>query len=198
MRVHSIIDRAATADEAQGGVFDPAPVSPHSGFARFFEQEWPRLRNYLKRAVGAQDAEDIAQEAFARLFALGQTRSASGFLYQTARHLVIDDKRRAQRSGAVMIEHEAIESVADPAPSPEERAHWRQRLERAQAMLNRMSPKCRRVFLMRAVDGDSYAEIAAQTGLSIVAVEKQLLRAFRICAECNGGAKRGGKGAPPG
>jgi RNA polymerase sigma-70 factor (ECF subfamily) len=69
--------------------------------------------------------------------------------------------------------------------------HWRFKLERTKRMLARMSPKCRRVFLMRVIDGYSYAEIAARAEITIVAVEKQLLRAFEICAAWN---ERGGPG----
>jgi DNA-directed RNA polymerase specialized sigma24 family protein len=56
-----------------------------------------------------------------------------------------------------------------------------------------MTPKCRRVFLLRVMEGCSYAEIARQLGMSPIAVEKQLLRAFEICADwsaASGIAKR--------
>jgi RNA polymerase sigma-70 factor (ECF subfamily) len=170
---------------------DARGVPGRSGFARFFEDEWPRLRLYLKRLVGAQDAEDIAQEAFTRLYAApGEIRSPSGMLYQTARNLVVDEKRRAGRAQAFLIEDAMADRIADASPSPEDVAHWRRRLDRAAAMLEKMSPKCRSVFLLRVIEDCSYAEIAERLNLSTVAVEKQLLRAFEICAAWNGEARR--------
>lgn len=169
-------------------------ASPRAGFARFFEEEWPRLRLYLRRLVGAEDAEDIAQEAFTRLYAApDKIRSPSGLLYATARNLVIDDKRRARRAQAFIIEDAMADTIADASPSPEDAVHWRMKLERTAAMLDRMSPKCRSVFLLRVVEDCSYAQIASRLGLSIVAVEKQLLRAFAICAAWNENSQTRGR-----
>lgn len=163
-----------------------AGAAHRSGFVLFFEREWPRLRRYLTGAVGAQEAEDLAQEAFARLYAVsGPVRSVSGLLYQTARNLVIDKRRRAARTRAFLVEDALIDAIADPHPSPEDQADWRSRLERTSAMLDRMSARCRQVFELRVSEECTYAEIAERLNISVVAVEKQLLRAFEICAACD-------------
>jgi RNA polymerase sigma factor (sigma-70 family) len=183
----------------QGAVTQPILVAPvevahpenasngsGSEFTRFFEIEWPRLKRYLKRHIGAEDAEDVAQEAFTRLYVReADARSPSGYLYQTARNLVIDSKRRARRAQAVLVESPPMEMITDYHPSPEEEVDWRQRLAQASALFDRMTPKCRRVFLLRVMEGCTYAEIARRLGMSAVAVEKQLLRAFEICADWN-------------
>jgi RNA polymerase sigma factor (sigma-70 family) len=183
---------AATPRIAWWVVSDPAQAG--SEFARFFEIERPRLKRYLKRQIGSQEAEDVAQEAFARVYLnKAETRSPSGLLYQTARNLVKDGRRRARRVQAVLVESAPMEMIADPRPSPEEEADWRQRLAQASVLFDRMTPKCRQVFLLRVMDGCSYAEIARRLGLTPVAVEKQLLRAFEICAAwsaAKGTAKR--------
>lgn len=177
-----------------GGHAAPEPTRAGSEFARFFEIEWPRLKRYLKRHVGSEDAEDVAQEAFARLYVRNaDAHSPSGFLYQTARNLVKDGRRRARRVQAVLVESAPMETIADPRPSPEEEADWRQRLAQASALFDRMSPKCRQVFLLRVMEGCSYADIARRLGMTPIAVEKQLLRAFEICANwsaATGAAKR--------
>jgi RNA polymerase sigma-70 factor (ECF subfamily) len=171
------------------GQATPAPARAGSEFARFFEVEWPRLKRYLRRHVGSEDAEDVAQEAFTRLYAReADARSPSGYLYQTARNLVIDGKRRARRAQAVVVESAPMETIADPRPSPEEEADWRQRLSQASALFEQMTPKCRRVFLLRVMEGCSYAEIAQRLGMTPIAVEKQLLRAFEICADWSAAA----------
>jgi RNA polymerase sigma factor (sigma-70 family) len=162
------------------------PALADSEFSQFFEVEWPRLKQYLKRHVGSEDAEDVAQEAFARLYAHdADTRSPSGFLYHIARNLVVDGKRRARRVQAVLVGNEPMEMIADPHPSPEEETDARQRLAQTAVLFEKMSAKCRRVFLLRVIEGCSYAEIARRLDMSPVAVEKQLLRAFEICASWN-------------
>ena len=163
-----------------------APAKPalaRSQFTHFFETEWPRLKRYLKRHVGTEEAEDVAQEAFVRLYAReADATSPSGYLYKTARNLVIDGKRRARRAQAVMVESAPMETIADYRPSPEDEVDSRQRLAQASALFERMTPKCRNVFMLRVVEGCSYADIARQLGMTPIAVEKQLLRAFEICA----------------
>lgn len=160
-------------------------------FGRFFQSEWPRLRSYLSRFVGRDEAEDLAQEAFARVYAAeGEVRSESGLLYHTARNLLIDRNRRRAVAGRVMVDGDECERVADPQASPEERVDLRDRLERANAMLNRMPPRAKECFLLQTLEGLTYAEIAARTGLSIVSVKKNLLRAFEICAAHAEGERR--------
>lgn len=152
-------------------------------FTSFFKAEWPKLRNYLTRFVGGDEAEDIAQEAFTRVYAVGgDVRSPNGLLYLTARNLLIDRSRKRARAGQVLIESDFAEQVADQTASPEEQVELRERLDRAAAMLERMPRKCREVFLLQVIDGYTYAEIAGQLGISVVGVKKQLMRAFAICA----------------
>ena len=49
------------------------------------------------------------------------------------------------------------------------------RLERA---MLRLRPKTREIFLAHRLDGYSYTEIAARTGLSVKGVEKQMSKAI--------------------
>jgi RNA polymerase sigma-70 factor (ECF subfamily) len=152
--------------------------------------EWPRLKAYLGRRIGAQEAEDVAQEAFLRVMGAADVQSLSGLLYSAARHLVIDGKRKSWRQHVAEDEGVMNEAIADTAPSPEEAVHWRLELERVKLMLEQMSSKRRDVFLLRVVEGLSYAEIAVRLGISVTAVEKRLLGAFQACASWRQGPKR--------
>lgn len=182
------IARRRLADEGgegherrSGAAAAKADLNAGGGFVRFFEREWPKLKTYLRRLVGAEDVEDVAQEAFARLYeAREQVRSPGGLLYRTARNLAADRKRAERRWRA---RAGGIDGIEDPHPSPEDQVHWRLKLERTAQVLARMSPKCRRVFVLRVAEGCSYAEIAERCGMTQTAVEKQLLRAFETCAE---------------
>ncbi|HYD86055.1 MAG TPA: RNA polymerase sigma factor [Vitreimonas sp.] len=176
---------AAAAQAARSGRGAAAQAQAEAdlgnGFVRFFEREWPNLRAYLHRLGAAAEAEDLAQEAFARIYeARARVRSPAGALYRTARNLAVDRKRAESRWRASDTN---VDGLEDPRPSPEDEVHWRLKLERTAHMLARMSPKCRRVFLLRVSEGCSYAEIADRCGMTHTAVEKQLLRAFETCAQ---------------
>ncbi|HVK82068.1 MAG TPA: sigma-70 family RNA polymerase sigma factor [Verrucomicrobiae bacterium] len=159
-------------------------------FSDFFAREWPKLRLYLRGRVGEDEAEDIAQEAFARVARTGDVRHASGLLYAAARSLVIDGARARVRANAVLVHDADLEALADPAPSPEDEMHWRGRLHDVSDMLDQMSDKCRAVFVMRVFDEMSYGEIAGALNMSVLAVEKRLLRAYDVCSRWNGVADR--------
>lgn len=172
------------AEESSVGESAPAEnARAESRFSRFFRIEAPRLVNYLRRFVAPDAAEELAQEAFARVYsAQGEVRSQSGLLYQTARNLLIDRKRRERTASKVLEDGAEAESVPDAHASPEDQVLLRERLERAATMIERMPPKCRKVFLMQVLDGASYAEIAASMGISVATVKMHLMRAFEICA----------------
>jgi RNA polymerase sigma factor (sigma-70 family) len=152
-------------------------------FAALFQAESQKLRQYLKRFVGAEEAEDIAQEAFSRLYAFpGEVRAPSRALYATARNLLIDGKRKAKSANLVLVNTDNIEAVADPRPSQEEEVYWREELQFATRLLERMPTRRRRIFLMQVMEGCTYAEIAARMGVTTVIVKKELLKAFEACA----------------
>jgi RNA polymerase sigma factor (sigma-70 family) len=175
----------ATLPDVVGGdtVETQRSVREPQVFSALFQAEGPKLRNYLKRFVGAEEAEDIAQEAFSRLYAFpGEIRAPSRALYATARNLMIDGKRKARSAELVLVASDGIESIADPRPSPEQEAFWREELSFATKLLERMPTRRRRIFLMQVMDGCSYAQIASRMGVTLVVVKKELLKAFETCA----------------
>jgi RNA polymerase sigma factor (sigma-70 family) len=179
-------EAVATAADGVGGVTaeTSSSVREHHVFAALFQAEWPKLRNYLKRFVGPAEAEDIAQEAFSRLYAFpGEVRAPSRALYTTARNILIDGKRKEKSANLVLVGSDNIEAVADPRPSQEDEVYWREELKFATSLLERMPKRRRRIFMMQVMEGYSYAEIASRMRVTIVVVKKELLKAYEVCAE---------------
>jgi RNA polymerase sigma factor (sigma-70 family) len=54
----------------------------------------------------------------------------------------------------------------------------RDMLRRLDAAMMRLRPKTREIFMAHRIDGLTYAEIAARTGLSVKGVEKQMSKAL--------------------
>ncbi|HEX4971083.1 MAG TPA: sigma-70 family RNA polymerase sigma factor, partial [Steroidobacteraceae bacterium] len=104
------------------------------------------------------------------------------FLYATARHLVIDHHRHAQRASA----HErAAQSAAAENPlyesSPENVLLQAERFRVLAQALERMPLKRRRLVLLNRFEGLSYAEIGEQFGMSAENVRKHIERTLAEC-----------------
>jgi RNA polymerase sigma-70 factor, ECF subfamily len=148
-----------------------------------------RMVSLAWRLTGNRDdAEDIAQEAFLRLYkALSGLRgecTLATWLYQTVSRLAIDYLRRDQlRRKIFWFRQEEQdgpeERVADPAAGPRDRlleAERRQRLRRA---LQTLSPRQRAIFVLRHDEGLPLKEIAALLGLEEGTVKVHLHRAVK-------------------
>jgi len=153
-----------------------------------FDAHAPRLRSILLGITrDPQVAEDLAQEAFVRLFV--ETRAgrapenAGGWLYRTASNLAVSRARRssvARRFAPMLVDRE-------PRPSPEAEAIRDERTAQLRAALHELSP-AERSALVWAAEGLSGGEIADRLGKSQVAVRTMLCRArgrlrIRLAAE---------------
>lgn len=133
----------------------------------------------LRQGVAPQDADDILQEAFARLEAYTRThelRSREAFLVTTAVNIGRDHARR-RKTSPVEVGELDLEAIADGAPEPDEQARAQERLRRANAGLAQLDPTTRRWLLAQRLDGLTFAQVAANEGVSVAAVEKRVARA---------------------
>jgi len=141
---------------------------------------WRKVRSVvLGRGVAWQDADDIVQEAFARLESYTRAhelRSQEAFLVTAALNISRDQARH--RVHAAEVSEFDLESLVDSAPQPEEQLRQQERLRRADAGLSRLDPVTRRCLLAQRLDGMTFPEIAQQEGMSVSAVEKRVTRAM--------------------
>lgn len=141
------------------------------------------LIRYARRYASAADAEDIAHEALYRLLQRPTPPSSRrGFLFQIVRNLLIDKFRKEKIQERVHTTLSRTAAFADNA-SPENAFELQQELQSAQDMLARMPERQRKIFVLQAVQGYTYTEIAKELGVSLVIVRKDLLKAFKECAE---------------
>lgn len=133
----------------------------------------------LRQGVSPQDADDILQEAFARLEAYTQTqelRSREAFLVTAAVNISRDQARHRKTTLFDVSGRLDLEAIADSAPQPEEQARAHERLRRASTGLAKLDEKARRCLIMQRLDGLTYAQIAEAEGVSVAAVEKRVAR----------------------
>lgn len=167
------------------------PLKPASvgALTRLFaEQHAPLKQYFLKRTAHAWDAQDLAQEACLRLLAADRDgadgiRNPEAYLYTIAANLA-KHHAVARRSAPVGSDglDEVVERLAIPcdAAAGVDRELRRQRLAR---LIGRLSPKCRAVLVLHYRDELSYAEIAAQLGLSSHMVKKYIVKALATCRQ---------------
>lgn len=126
-----------------------------------------------------ETVRDIVHEAFAKFSALSVARRVmvarpDAYLYRMCVNL-IRDRRRAQET---RNSHQQQEAGRDWSHSPFAELEHRDTLRRLEMVMLRLSPKTREIFLAKRLDGMSYAEIAARTGLSVKGVEKHMSKAI--------------------
>jgi RNA polymerase sigma factor (sigma-70 family) len=147
--------------------------------AETIEREQTRLRNFIrKRVLDESEAEDILQEVFYELVQayrlMKPVEQVGAWLYRVARNRIIDRfrKRRpeAARSNAGEEERELL-PWEDLLPSPDagpEAAYARKvLLEELDAALDELPEEQREVFVAHELEGRSFNDLAAATGLSV-------------------------------
>ncbi len=144
------------------------------------EREGARLRNFIRRRVpDARDAEDILQDVFYRLVEANRLlmpiEDITAWLFRVARNRIIDlfRKKRPERFNQSEGVNEKDEQVQleDLLPSPDagpEAAYVRSvLLEELELAVDELPPAQREVFVAHELEGRSFKEMAAETGLSV-------------------------------
>jgi RNA polymerase sigma factor (sigma-70 family) len=145
---------------------------------------YAELRRYLSRRLrNPDDAADVAQSSFERVYAHGLTATITtprALLFRTAQRVCIDTARHRevvrcweQAEGVLLRDANAV--------SAERVAADRQLVEKIVQRLEQMPARRRDVFLLFRVYGYSRQELAKRLGISEAAVAKHVVRATVDC-----------------
>ncbi len=143
-------------------------------------RERSRLRNFIRRRVAdPSDAEDIAQEVFYELVEANRLlmpiEHVTGWLFRVARNRITDlfRKKKPESFSDAAVEGESGEvlQIEDLLPSPEagpEAIYFRNvLLEELELALDELPDEQREVFVAHELEGRSFKEMAAETGVSV-------------------------------
>lgn len=147
----------------------------------------------LRMTGNAQDAEDMAQEAFLKAYnSLDSFRGESKFsvwLYRIVSNLCLDFLRRQKRRPASSLSVEDDEGeetqldIPDVSQSPEELLERRLTREAVRQGLAQLPAEQRQILLLREIQGLSYEEIGQALSLEPGTVKSRIFRARkRLCA----------------
>jgi RNA polymerase sigma factor (sigma-70 family) len=143
-------------------------------------EERSRLRNFIRRRVpDPRDAEDILQEVFYELVEANRLlmpiEHVTGWLFRVARNRITDlfRKKRPETFSGAAVEDENGEvlKIEDLLPSPDagpEALYARQvLLDELELALDELPDEQREVFIAHELEGRSFKEMAAETGVSV-------------------------------
>jgi RNA polymerase sigma-70 factor (ECF subfamily) len=150
---------------------EPNP-SPDDAFQRAAEELWmPVYRFALAMTNDLSEADDVAQEAFVRLWdrraTIDWSEPVLGWLLVTARRIAMDRFRRLAR---------ALRLGSSPTAPAGIDATTIERFVDLRAELGRLTPAERAAILLSAVEGWSAEEIGAALGISAGAVRASASR----------------------
>jgi RNA polymerase sigma factor (sigma-70 family) len=153
----------------------------------FAAMERPLLAYVYHLMNDRDEAQDIVQESFLRLHQhFDEVRQPSAWLYRTSRNLAFSYKRKHGKvipfSPIVGEDDSPSMEQIDEQPLPDDRTERLESVGLAMLCLDRLAEDMRTLVKMKFVEGLSYKEMAATTGMSIGNVGYKLHHAIKLLA----------------
>jgi len=150
------------------------PLEP--GLMRFIRRHWR----------DTAEVPDLRQEIYERVLT-GASREIPGhvphYVFMIAKNHMINRARRARIiQFDVVADLEAVVVDADVL-TPERQLSAREELQKVQAGLHRLPPRCREVIELRKIEGLSTREVAERLRIGINTVEQQTTHGMRALSD---------------
>jgi RNA polymerase sigma factor (sigma-70 family) len=141
-------------------------------------REQSRLRNFIRQRVpDPRDAEDILQDVFYELVEANRLlmpiEHVTGWLFRVARNRITDlfRKKRPESFSDAADEDGEVLQIEDLSPSPDtgpEALYVRNvLLDELELAVDELPEEQRAVFVAHELEGRSFKEMAAETGVSV-------------------------------
>ncbi|HZE79946.1 MAG TPA: sigma-70 family RNA polymerase sigma factor [Candidatus Polarisedimenticolia bacterium] len=144
------------------------------------KREQSRLRSFIRRRVpDPRDAEDILQDVFYKLVEANRLlmpiEHVTGWMFRVARNRITDlfRKKKPETFSEAVVEDEAGEALQleNLLPSPDagpEALYVRSvLLDELELALDELPDEQREIFVAHELEGRSFREMAAETGVSV-------------------------------
>jgi len=151
--------------------------------------EHTKIHQYARQRVGAQEADDMVQEAYLHLLQRNKNsviHEPQTFLFRIIANLSIDAWRKRKRRGDdVSIPDCSVDFDNLPclAPSVEELIDNKLRFQDFLKALDELPELQRHAFILSKIEGLSHAQIADQLGICTKSVSRHLVNAMAHFAE---------------
>ena len=136
------------------------------------------LKKYLYRFFSRpQDVDDVAQEAFIKVFATEartEVRHPKGLLFRAAKHAALTElSKKTSKDFDYMEEMNSGPDLTEEVScNAEVVLDSRRKLAALSIAISELPPVCRKVFILRKIEALPIKEIAARLKISVSSVEK--------------------------
>ena len=162
-----------------------------SAFDLIVQRHKTWLINFTYRFLGDQEtAEDIAQEAFLRVYKnAGRYRSDKAglrtWMYRIAANLCKNELRSRGRRWRIMVDpaigsqdgDNPVENVMDTSPGPDGQLEEKELQKTLESAISRLPEKLRTVLILRDIEGMAYEDISQVIKKPLGTVKSRLNRA---------------------
>lgn len=153
-----------------------------------FKAHARELRTFLYRQLkSTETAADLAQETYLRMLRQPPRKpvlNLRGFIFRIARNLAIDHAR----SRGTRDQHDQgmayLFEVTGESPELFDVVAAREELALLAGVLERLPAQAQRIFLLCRLEGQPHKAVAAELGISVSSVEKQLAMALDFLRQC--------------
>ena len=159
---------------------EPMAREPDQRISDVVKREQSRLRSFIRRRVpDPRDAEDILQDVFFELVEANRLlmpiEHVTGWLFRVARNRITDlfrkQKPESFSDAAVADEDDELVRLEDLLPSPDagpEALYARSvLLDQLELAVDELPAEQREVFVAHELEGRSFKQMAAETGVSV-------------------------------
>ena len=159
---------------------EPMAIEADQRISDVVKREQSRLRNFIRRRVpDPRDAEDILQDVFYELVEANRLlmpiEHVTGWLFRVARNRITDLFRKKKpesfSDAAVTDEDDELLQFEDLLPSPDagpEALYLRSvLLDEFESALDELPQEQREAFIAHELEGRSFKEMSAATGVSV-------------------------------
>jgi RNA polymerase sigma factor (sigma-70 family) len=159
---------------------EPMALEQDQRISEVVKREQSRLRNFIRRRVpDPLDAEDILQDVFYKLVEANRLlmpiEHVTGWLFRVARNRITDLFRKKRPESfsdtSVADEDGEVLQIEDLLPSPDagpEALYVRNvLLDELELALDELPEEQREVFVAHELEGRSFKEMTAETGVSV-------------------------------
>lgn len=156
---------------------DPS-ICEQKVYNSIFRTHYEAVTRYIYYKCGnLQQAEDIVQDVFVKLWKLCATVSFSkvkAYLYRAAGNSFLNEKAHEK----IVLKHLKKKTPAVDIESPEYLMQMEEFHQKLKLAIESLPQKEREVYLLSRVEKKTYSDIAEITGIGVKAVERRMSKAL--------------------
>ena len=159
-------------------------TDPRQGCELLFRKYYGAMCSHTIRYVYSKEvAEDIVSEIFYNFWKeklyLTITTSYQAYLFRAVRYRTLNYLRWELSKSRQNTDAQAID-LADYQPSPSEIVQYDELHRKVEQAIDKLSPQCKRAFLLSRFEGKKYGEIADELNINVKTVETHMSKALAM------------------